>query len=170
MWSNSCRDEARPVIGGSICFSESPTHSYQTAGMGSQWFVQYYKRLERGTFELPTRSGERLSWHALMLMLEGSRCVRYVIANGISTWRSAIYHCFYLSWVMDTPAPHSPIQVLEQQVAIEREKRQAAEDRVSVLEHELAQLKRLIFGSKSERYVPETNTEQLTLFEKGASD
>ena len=38
--------------------------------------------------------------------------------------------------------------------------------RAQQLEHELAQLKRLIFGAKSERFVPEANPEQLTLFEE----
>lgn len=37
---------------------------------------------------------------------------------------------------------------------------------VEQLEHELAQLKRLIFGAKSERFVPDSNQEQLTLFEE----
>jgi transposase len=37
---------------------------------------------------------------------------------------------------------------------------------VSQLKHELAQLKRLIFGAKSERFVPGSNEEQLTLFEE----
>ena len=38
--------------------------------------------------------------------------------------------------------------------------------RVDQLEHERDQLKRLIFGSKSERYVPEERPEQLRLFEE----
>ena len=38
--------------------------------------------------------------------------------------------------------------------------------RVEQLEHERAELKRLIFGAKSERFVPEENPEQLTLFEE----
>ncbi len=38
--------------------------------------------------------------------------------------------------------------------------------RLGQLEHERSELKRLIFGSKSERYVPEENPEQLTLFEE----
>ena len=38
--------------------------------------------------------------------------------------------------------------------------------RVEQLEHERAELKRLIFGARSERFVPEENPEQLTLFEK----
>ena len=38
--------------------------------------------------------------------------------------------------------------------------------RVEQLEHQRAQLKKLIFGSKSERFVPEENPEQLTLFEE----
>jgi transposase len=33
-------------------------------------FVLYYKRLEQGTFALPTAEGY-LSWHQLVLMLEG---------------------------------------------------------------------------------------------------
>ncbi len=41
-----------------------------------------------------------------------------------------------------------------------------AEEKVERLEHELAQLKRLIFGVKSERFVPDSNQEQLTLFEE----
>lgn len=43
-------------------------------------FAVYYKRLERGTFELPDREKSgRLSWGELMLMLEGIelRTVRY---------------------------------------------------------------------------------------------
>ena len=38
--------------------------------------------------------------------------------------------------------------------------------RVEQLEHERNQLKKLIFGSKSERFVPEEQPEQLTLFEE----
>lgn len=35
-------------------------------------FVQYYKRLEEGTFEVPEQvGGEPVSWPSLMLMLEG---------------------------------------------------------------------------------------------------
>lgn len=35
-------------------------------------FVLYYKRLEKGTFEVPdARLGERLTWPQLMLILEG---------------------------------------------------------------------------------------------------
>ncbi len=37
---------------------------------------------------------------------------------------------------------------------------------VSQLKHELAQMKRLIFGAKSERFVPQKSDEQLTLFEE----
>jgi len=43
-------------------------------------FVVYYKRLERGTFELPDRgTNGALTWAQLMLMLEGVslRTVRY---------------------------------------------------------------------------------------------
>jgi len=43
---------------------------------------------------------------------------------------------------------------------------QQAEQKIQRLEHELAQLKRLIFGVKSERFVPESKEEQLTLFEE----
>mgnify|MGYP001368749700 CR=1 FL=1 len=39
-------------------------------------------------------------------------------------------------------------------------------DEVAYLKHELAQLKRLIFGSKSERFVGSTSPEQLSLFEE----
>ena len=41
-------------------------------------FVLYYKRLEQGTFELPS-PGERLTWSQLILMLEGIsvRAVHY---------------------------------------------------------------------------------------------
>ena len=38
--------------------------------------------------------------------------------------------------------------------------------RVEQLEHERAELKRLIFGARSERFVPEENPEQLMLFEE----
>jgi len=34
-------------------------------------FVLYYKRLERGTFERPLLAGASLSWHQLVLMMEG---------------------------------------------------------------------------------------------------
>jgi transposase len=34
-------------------------------------FVLYYKRLEEGTFEVPSGAGEALTWRDLMLMLEG---------------------------------------------------------------------------------------------------
>ena len=43
-------------------------------------FVLYYKRLERGTFELPGHgTNDRLTWGELMCMLEGVslRTVRY---------------------------------------------------------------------------------------------
>lgn len=43
---------------------------------------------------------------------------------------------------------------------------EAAERKVEQLEHERNQLKRLIFGSKRERFVPEVGPEQLTLFEE----
>ena len=41
-----------------------------------------------------------------------------------------------------------------------------SERKVEQLEHERNQLKKLIFGSKSERFVPEADPEQLTLFEE----
>ena len=39
---------------------------------------------------------------------------------------------------------------------------------VAVLSHELAQLKRLVFGTRSERFVPEGGPDQLPLFEEAA--
>lgn len=38
-------------------------------------FVLYYKRLEKGTFELPDMEGEgrQIAWSALMMLIEGIR-------------------------------------------------------------------------------------------------
>ena len=47
-----------------------------------------------------------------------------------------------------------------------RRRAEQAERKVAQLEHERAELKRLIFGSKSERFVPEQKPEQMTLFEE----
>ncbi len=53
----------------------------------------------------------------------------------------------------------------EAEIAQLRQRAQKAEEQVSKLEYELTQLKRLIFGAKSERFMP-TAQEQLTLFEE----
>ena len=37
----------------------------------STGFTVYYKRLERGTFELPAGADVRITWETLMLMLAG---------------------------------------------------------------------------------------------------
>jgi len=47
-----------------------------------------------------------------------------------------------------------------------RHRAEQAEQKVARLEHERAELKRLIFGSKSERFIAEQHPEQLTLFEE----
>ncbi len=39
---------------------------------------------------------------------------------------------------------------------------------INALKHRLQQLERLFFGAKSERYIPATAPEQMTLFEQGA--
>ena len=44
----------------------------------------------------------------------------------------------------------------------------AAIAQINVLKHELEQLRRLIFASKSERFVPASAPEQMELFEQGA--
>ena len=64
---------------------------------------------------------------------------------------------------MSTP---THIASLETENTKLRLRAEAAERKVEQLEHERNQLKRLIFGSKSERYVPEAGPEQLTLFEE----
>jgi transposase len=58
------------------------------------------------------------------------------------------------------------IATLEAENTQLRHRAEQAERKVAQLEHERAELKRLIFGSKSERFVPEENPEQLTLFEE----
>lgn len=52
----------------------------------------------------------------------------------------------------------------EEQVAQAREELRATGDRMTQLEHELSQLKRLIFGTKSERFEPNATADQLPLF------
>jgi len=41
-------------------------------------FLMYYKRLERGTFELPSSSESGISWETLMLILSGISLKRIV--------------------------------------------------------------------------------------------
>ncbi len=50
-----------------------------------------------------------------------------------------------------------------------RQENQALREQVALLTHELAQLKRLVFGTKSERFVPSGEADQLPLFEANAS-
>lgn len=43
------------------------------------------------------------------------------------------------------------------------------QEKLAGLEHELSQLKRLVFGTRSERFVPESRPDQLPLFERAAA-
>lgn len=62
------------------------------------------------------------------------------------------------------------VEAAENELAHEREKRVAAERRLAQLEHELAQLRRLIFGTKSERFEPAYEPGQMALFETAAPE
>lgn len=44
----------------------------------STGFLMYYKRLERGTFELPSSAESGISWETLMLILSGISLKRIV--------------------------------------------------------------------------------------------
>ena len=82
----------------------------------------------------------------------------------------------YLSGVEST-AHIAPYQALRAENEDLRRRLRSAEDqgrayreKLACLEQELSQLKRLIFGTKSERFVPASTPEQLPLFERaGAS-
>ena len=50
-------------------FSEPAAHPYQVAHWEHGGFVLYYKRLEQGTFPVPSK--EQLGWAELVLMIEG---------------------------------------------------------------------------------------------------
>ena len=80
----------------------------------------------------------------------------------------------YLAGVESTRVDIAAYEALRGEVDLLRshllaaEKRAAdATERQAQLAYELAQLKRLIFGSRSERFVPETGPEQLPLFMSG---
>ena len=44
---------------------------------------------------------------------------------------------------------------------------QAQKEQIAYLKHELAQLKKLIFGTKSEKYISKSDIDQLSLFQNG---
>lgn len=65
-------------------------------------------------------------------------------------------------------------QALRENLALAREALQLAQkeaaktrEKLALVEYELAQLKRLVFGTKSERFVPEGGPDQLPLFSAG---
>lgn len=73
---------------------------------------------------------------------------------------------------MESPAPIAANEALRAENEALRRCLRTAEDQVGLyrdklaqLDHELSQLKRLIFGARSERFVPESAPEQLPLFE-----
>lgn len=64
---------------------------------------------------------------------------------------------------MESPTHTAPLEAENAQLRLQLKQTQ---DQVSLLKNELEQLKRLIFGAKSERFVPDGNEAQLTLFEE----
>lgn len=64
---------------------------------------------------------------------------------------------------MERATHTAPLEAENAQLRLQLKQTQ---EQVSQLKHELEQLKRLIFGAKSERFVPDNNEEQLTLFEE----
>ena len=56
-------------------FINKPRHSIKLLVWDRNGFVIYYKRLEEGTFEMPSSTGEEKSivikWEELIMMLEG---------------------------------------------------------------------------------------------------
>lgn len=82
----------------------------------------------------------------------------------------------YLSGV-ESVAHIAPYQALRAENEDLRRHLRAAQDqgrvyreKLACLEHELSQLKRLIFGARSERFVPGSTPEQLPLFERAAPE
>lgn len=69
---------------------------------------------------------------------------------------------------METTADIAAYEALRAEHQSVCEQLTKAQETVAQLAHELAQLKRLIFGTRSERFVPEHGPDQLPLFE-GAS-
>lgn len=71
----------RPVSGEVFIFINRQRDKIKLLHWEPGGFVLYYKRLERGTFELPRVSSEsktcQISWPLLMLMVEGISVEKY---------------------------------------------------------------------------------------------
>jgi len=71
----------RPVSGEVFIFVNHQRDKIKMLHWEQGGFVLYYKRLERGTFELPrlTLQGKtcQISWSSLMLMVEGISIEKY---------------------------------------------------------------------------------------------
>jgi len=71
----------RPVSGEVFIFVNHQRDKIKLLHWESGGFVLYYKRLERGTFELPrvcsTGKTCQISWSSLMLMVEGISIEKY---------------------------------------------------------------------------------------------
>ena len=62
-------------------------------------------------------------------------------------------------------ALHAENQILHGRLRQAEAEARLYRDKLAVLEHEFSQLKRLVFGTKSERFVPASGPDQLPLFE-----
>jgi len=71
----------RPVIGEVFIFVNHQRDKIKLLHWEPGGFVLYYKRLERGTFDLPRVSSQdktcQISWSSLMLMVEGITIEKY---------------------------------------------------------------------------------------------
>ena len=71
----------RPISGEVFIFVNHQRDKIKLLHWESDGFVLYYKRLERGTFELPRVSSAgktcQISWSSLMLMVEGISVEKY---------------------------------------------------------------------------------------------
>jgi len=71
----------RPVSGEVFIFVNHQRDKIKMLHWEPGGFVLYYKRLERGTFELPRVSSQgktcQISWSSLMLMVEGISIEKY---------------------------------------------------------------------------------------------
>jgi len=73
--------DRRPVGGEVFIFVNHQRDKIKMLHWEQGGFVLYYKRLERGTFELPRISSQgktcQISWSSLMLMVEGISIEKY---------------------------------------------------------------------------------------------